>query len=133
MNTLPARYAEDIKSTIRKLKKWNNTVFFPLGICCTVVKNSKNKKTYSIEFVVVRYNYTLLVYKTAKNIILIKINEHNIEKVTTVSPIEQHPDTFDGKLGALPGKVHVQVDEKIHPTVMPTILFVQSEKQNWIE
>ena len=126
VNTLPARYADDIKPTIHKLKKWNNTVAFPLGICRTVVKNSNNKNTYSIEFVVVRDNYTLLGYKTAKNSILIKINEHNIEKFTTVSPIAQHPDTFDGKLGALPRRVHVQVDKTIHPTVMPTRLFVQS-------
>ena len=49
-----------------------------------------------------------------------KINEQNIEKVATVSPVEQHTDTFDGKLGAHPGKVHLQVDETIHPKVMPT-------------
>ena len=49
-----------------------------------------------------------------------KINEQNIEKVATVSPVEQHPDTFDSKLGALPGKVYLQVDEMIHPTVMAT-------------
>ena len=49
-----------------------------------------------------------------------KINEQNIEKVATVSPIERHPDTFDDKLGALPAKVYLQVDEMIHPTVMPT-------------
>ena len=49
-----------------------------------------------------------------------KINEQNIEKVATVSTVEQHPDLFDGKLGALPGKVYIQVDEMIHPTVMST-------------
>ena len=47
-----------------------------------------------------------------------KITEQNIEKVATVSPVEQHPDTFDGKRGAL--LENVQVDETIHPTVMPT-------------
>ena len=121
VNTLPARYADNIKPTIRKLKMWNNTEAAPLGICHTVVKNPKNKKTYSIEFVVVSDNYTpLLGYKTAKKMKLMKINEQNIEKVATVSPVEQQPDTFDGKLGALPGKVLLQVDETIHPTVMPT-------------
>ena len=105
----------------RKLKMWNNTEAASLGICHTEVKNPKNKKTYSIEFVVVSDNYTpLLGYKTAKKMKLMKINEQNIEKVATVSPVEQHPDTFDGKLGALPGKVLLQVDETIHPTVMPT-------------
>ena len=121
VNTLPARYADNIKPTTRKLKMWNNTEAAPLGICHTVVKNPKNKKTYSIEFVVVSDNYKpLLGYKTAKKLQLMKINEQNIEKVATVSPVEQHPDTFDGKLGALPGKVLLQVDETIHPTVMPT-------------
>ena len=116
LNTLPTRYADNIKPTTRKLKMWNHIEAAPLGICHTVVKNPKNKKTYSIEFVVVRDNYTpLLGYKTAK-----KMKLMNIEKVATVSPVEQHPDTFDGKLGALPGKVHLQVDKTIHPTVMPT-------------
>ena len=68
----------------------------------------------------VHNNTPLLGYNTAKKIKLMKINEQNIEKVATVSPVEQHPDTFDGKLGALPGKVHLQVDEMIHPTVLPT-------------
>ena len=76
---------------------------------------------YSIEFVVVSDNYTpLLGYKTAKKMTLMRINEQHIEKGATVSPVEQHPDTFDGKLGALQGKVHLQVDETIHPTVKPT-------------
>ena len=120
VNTLPARYADNIKPTTRKLKMWNNTKA-TLWICHTVVKNTKNKKTYSIEFGAVSDNYTpLLGYKTAKKMTLMKINEQNIEKVATVSPVEQHPDTFDGRLGALPGKVHLQVDETIHPTVMPT-------------
>ena len=80
-----------------------------------------NKKTYSVDFVVVSDIYIpLLEYKTAKKMKLVKINEQHIEKVATVSPVEQHPDMFDGKLGALPGKVHLQVDETIHPTVMPT-------------
>ena len=70
---------------------------------------------------VVRDNYTQLPgFKTAKKMKLMKINEQNIEKVATVSPVEQHPDPFDGKFGALPGKVYIQVDETIHPTVMST-------------
>ena len=56
VNTLPARYADNIKPTTRKLKMWNNTEAAPLGICHTVVKNPNNKKTYSIEFVVVSDN-----------------------------------------------------------------------------
>ena len=117
VNTLPTGYADNTKPTTRKLKMWNNTGTAPLGICHTVVKNPKNKKTYSIEFVVVSDNYTpLLGYKAAKMMKLMNINEQNIEKVATVSPVEQHLDTFDDKLGALPGKVHLKVDETIHPT-----------------
>ena len=67
LNTLPARYADNVKPTTRKLEMWNNTKAAPLGICHTVVKNPKNKKTYSIESLVVSDNYTpLLGYKTAK-------------------------------------------------------------------
>ena len=133
VNTLPASYADNTKPTTRKLKMWNSKKAAPLGICHTVVKNPKNKKTYSIEFVVLSDNYTpLLGYKTAKMMKLMKINEQNIEKVATVSLVEQHPGTLDGKLGALPGKVHLKVDETIHPTVMPTrrtlSLFIQITK-----
>ena len=65
VNTLPARYADNIKPTTRTLEMWNNKKAAPLGICHTVVKNPKSKKTYSIEFVVVSDNYTpLLGYTT---------------------------------------------------------------------
>ena len=33
VNTLPARYADNIEPTTRKLKMWNNTEAAPLGIC----------------------------------------------------------------------------------------------------
>ena len=65
VNTLPARYADNIEPTTRKLNMWNNTEAAPLGICHTVVNNANNKKTYSVDFVVVSDNYTpLLEYKT---------------------------------------------------------------------
>ena len=69
---------------------------------------------------VVSDNFALLLgYKTAK-MKLVKFSEQNIEKVATGSPVEQHPDTFDSKLGALPGKVQIQVGKTIHPKIMPT-------------
>ena len=43
VNTLPARYADNIKPTTRKLKTWNNTEAAPLGICHTVVKNPEQE------------------------------------------------------------------------------------------
>ena len=61
LNTLHTRYADNIKPTTHKLKMWNNTEAAPLGICHTVVNNPKNKKTYSIEFMVVKDNYTPLL------------------------------------------------------------------------
>ena len=69
LNTLHTRYADNIKPTTRKLKMWNNTEAAPLGICHTVVKNPKNKKTYSIEFMVVRDNYTPLRYTNLDNLL----------------------------------------------------------------
>ena len=41
LNTLHARYADNVKPTTRKLKMWNNTEAAPLGICHTVVKHVK--------------------------------------------------------------------------------------------
>ena len=48
---------------------------------------------------------------------LLKINDRNIEKVAAVTPVEESKEAFERKLGAFPGKVHLQVDEAVDEAV----------------
>ena len=101
---------------------WNTTVATSLGICRAMVTNPKDNKVYKVDFLVVSDGYTpLLGYKTARNMKLLKINDKNIEQVASVTPVEESTgaEAFDGKLGALPGKVHLQVDDAANPSIMP--------------
>ena len=48
---------------------------------------------------------------------LLKISDNNIEQVESVTHVEESTgaEAFDGKLGALPSEVHLQVDDAAHP------------------
>ena len=51
---------------------------------------------------------------------LLKINDKNMQ-VASVTPFEESTgaEAFDIKLGVLPGKVHLHVDDAAHPSIMP--------------
>ncbi|KAK3745480.1 hypothetical protein QZH41_007544 [Actinostola sp. cb2023] len=71
--------------------------------------------------------------KAAQQMGLITINKENFESVTpqrdgsnvnqllTVKGIVQsYPEVFESQLGSFPGKVHLEVDENVSPTITPT-------------
>jgi len=93
------------ESTKRKLKRWNSAEVPPLYGPAIQWRRIKSKNTYSVEFIIEGNSYTLLLgYKTAKNMKLMKINQHNREEIAEFSPVEQPLETFDGKLVAFPRK-----------------------------
>ena len=49
-----------IKPTNRALQMWNKTEVRPKGMCRLTLRNPKNKKKYSVEFMVVKENSTPL-------------------------------------------------------------------------
>ena len=62
VNVLPIKYVnkEDIHLTKRVLQLWNKTELKPEGICRVTIRNPRNRKKYSVEFIVVNENLTPL-------------------------------------------------------------------------
>ena len=113
---------------------WNKTEITPRGSTRIVLRNPKNRKKYSVEFVVVKENLTPLIgAQAAQHMKLIKVNEGNF---VTTSPlcskqvevklvnaaeevIKQFSDVFDRPLGTFPGKVHLEVEPNAVPVIIP--------------
>ena len=136
VNVLPIKYvnAKDIKPSKRVLQMWNKTELKPEGTCCVTLHNSKNRRKYSIEFIVVKENLTpLLGAKVIRQMGLIKVHEENFEKVAATKTmdkasgtktareiIEEYKDVFEGDLATLEGKQHLAVDPTVLPNVSPS-------------
>ena len=123
-----------ITSTSKRLVMWNKTEITPLGATRMVLRNPKNQKKYSVEFVVVKENLTPLIgAQAAQHMKLITVNEENF--VTTSPPsskqaevkvlnaaeevIKRFSDVFDRPVGTFPGKVHLEVESNAVPVIIP--------------
>ena len=60
---LPAKYVnkEDIQATKRVLKMWNKTELNPEGTCSVTIRNPRNRRKYSVKFIVVEEDVTPLL------------------------------------------------------------------------
>ena len=123
-----------ITPTSKRLVMWNKTEITPRGATRIVLRNPKNRKKYSVEFVVVKENLTPLIdAQAAQHMKLITVNEENF--VTTSPPglkqaevkllntseevIKRFSDVFDRPLGTFPGKVHLEVEPNAVPVIIP--------------
>ena len=63
VNVLPIKYltGEKIIPTDRTLQMWNKTELKPKGTCRLTIRNPKNDKKYSMEFMAVQENLTPLL------------------------------------------------------------------------
>ena len=114
---------------------WNKTELKPEGTCRVTLRNPKNRRKYSIEFILVKENLTpLLGAKVIQQMGLIQVHGANFEKFaatetmdkasgpkTAQEIIEEYKDVFEGDLRTLEGKQHLAVD----PTVLPNIFPLQ--------
>ena len=124
----------DLTPTSKRLVMWNKTEVTPLGATRIVLRNPKNRKKYSVEFVVVNENFTPLIgAQAAQHMKLITVNNENF--VTTSPPctkqaevkvlnageevIKRFSDVFDRSVGNFPGKVHLEVEPKAVPVIIP--------------
>ena len=117
VNVIPRKYitAKEITPTERVLQMWNKTEFRPQGTCRVTIKNPKNNRKYSVEFMVVKERFTpLLGAKVIQQMGLIEVHKENFEAVaatkavektekTAQEIIEEYSDVFDGELGTLEG------------------------------
>ena len=80
VNVLTSKYVnkDNIQPMQRVLQMWNKTALKPEGVCCVAMRNPKNRKKYSVEFIVVKENLTpLLGTKMIQQMKLIEIHEEN--------------------------------------------------------
>ena len=88
VNVIPSKYVnrQDIQPTKRVLQMWNKTELKPEGTCRVTIRNPRNRKKYSVEFIVVKENLTpLLGAKVIQQMELIEVHEENFEKVAQCS------------------------------------------------
>ena len=106
-----------------------------MGTSRLSLRNPKNRKKYSVEFMVVKEDRTPLIgLKAAEQMGLVKVNNDNLDRVFTViqPPKDLFPEVFSNDLGLLPGQVHLKTKEDVHPVVMPdrrTPLALRTELQ----
>ena len=93
---------------------WNSSKIKPLGKCRIVMKNTKNRKRYSVEFVVVGQEFVpILGKRTSEQMNLITVNYENISLVN--DNFSNFNDVFSDELGTLPGVVRLTVDPESTP------------------
>jgi hypothetical protein len=132
VNTIPEKYIDQkelITPRPSTLQMWNKSTMKTHGKYRLKLQNPTNGKKYSIDFVVVNDDFTpLLGSKASQQINLITINENNFSRVellasvnrpNDIKPEEEFAQVFDGKLGCLPGEVHLETDKSIEPTILP--------------
>ena len=102
VNLLPKKYATHlVASSDRTVKSYCDTVLQTKGTSRQIMVNPRNKKKYSVEFVVVDNACHIM--------------ENNFEKVASLD----QSSTFDGKVETLPGLRHLTIDPSTTPVVMP--------------
>ena len=96
------------------------------------IRNPRNRKKYSVEFIVVKDNLTTLLGATViQQMGLIEVHEENFEKIAAVKTastkaetaqeiIEEYSDVFEGDLGTLEGLQHLDVDPPVPPNIAPS-------------
>ena len=97
VNVLTAKYVgrEEINPTKKVSQMWNKSELKPEGFTCVTIRNPRNDKKYSVEFVVVKEELTpLLGAKASKHMGLLEIHPENFVRVTGVKQPSCRADKF---------------------------------------
>ena len=136
VNILPLKYigTREIKLSKKSLRMWNGTNVTPVGSTRVIVRNPKNHKRYSIEFVVVCEAFTPLIRAcAAQQMKLININNSNFITASPTRPsqpevhqltstekiVQEYADIFEREVGSLPGTVHLETEDNASPVIIP--------------
>ena len=122
VNVLPSKYhpADLPLNPVKKtLRAWSNNTITPLGSYRHSFRNPMNRRRYSIEFLVVKEDFTpILGLRASQALNFITINENEFERVLQID-LDQHKEVFDSSVGSLPGQHTLSVDSTVQPVVMP--------------
>ena len=96
------------------LKTWDESAIKPIGKCRLSVRNTKTRKKYSVEFIVVEQDYTPLLGKRAsEGMGYITVHYENISAVNDIPA--RYDKIFKEEVGNLPGEVHLTIDQNAVP------------------
>lgn len=120
VNIISKKYVQDValEASNITLQMWNGETSKVCGKVRVSIRNSENKKKYSVEFQVVNEDRTPLISrKTAESMNLITVNYDNfklLHGVTENNFLSEFSDVItnnSNSLGTLPGTVHFTVDK----------------------
>ncbi|PFX25191.1 Retrovirus-related Pol polyprotein [Stylophora pistillata] len=89
INIIPGKQAQghEIKSTTKTLRMWSGSHVKPIGTARINMHNPKTRKKYSVEFVVIQKDLTLLIgARAAQQMELITVNDENFIMTMTMPP-----------------------------------------------
>ena len=99
------------------LEAWCLSTVKPKGKCRLTIRNCKNKKKYSVEFLVVEGRYTpLLSKRTSEQMGLITVNYENIS--ATCDILDKYAVFDNNSVGTFHDIVHLTVNPDIDPVVV---------------
>lgn len=137
----------EVRATDKVLRLYDSSRLKPVGVYNTVVRNPRTNRHYEAEFVVVASQTAipLLGARSSQAMGLISVQPESIQKIdvgrsmqATADPpagkgrrpdariphtkeefLAVYADLFDGGLGRLPGKVHLEVEQNVAPVKLP--------------
>ena len=103
----------------KTLHAWNEGKVTALGTYRHTLRCPLNRKKYSIDFVIMKENYTpILGLKASTALQFVTINDDTFNRVASIKE-DQYQEVFDRELGIIPGRHKLRVDPSIQPVVMP--------------
>ena len=136
-NVLPIKYLPKgtvVEKSSHTLKMYSKSTVSAVGQEKIPLVNPKNRKSYLIDFTIVDGNFAqLLGLETAQKMKLLVVQTQNIlsiredtsscdaqkPKFTRDAVMSEYSDVFGEELGRMEGKVHLETDPNVAPTVMP--------------
>ena len=136
-NVLPSKYLPKgtvVEKSSHTLKMYSTSTMSAIGTAKIALVNPKKMESYLIDFTIVDgYFAPLLGLETAQKMKLLVVQTQNIffiredtlscdaekPKFTRDAVMSEYSDVFGEELGHMEGKVHLETDPNVAPTVMP--------------
>ena len=119
---LPERYHPPnlpLNLVKKTLFAWNEGKITALGTYRHSLRNPLNNRKYSVEFVIVKEDFTsIFSLRASQALKFITVYDDKFERVLALR-LDDHKEVFDMTLGTLPGIHTLQLDKTVKPVVMP--------------